>query len=427
MKMENIFDELVDALNRTPLSADILHQITHFLEQQNDESLSSFVSQSFHSLLILERWVWQLLSQDSQQWINQSCYLEVIRALASFIKKLIFKCNNIGDNIKASLLIPETIDQISLIFQQIETSTDDNDPFITIASLLFDNISFSIREYPQLGSLPVVIHINQYFAQNFLKTDQFKSYLTELCQSQVSPSIFTAKQLFYIKTCSFSINAYFYTKPQNFSFSAHQIIQHLGNDYVQMMQAHSLTVELWSENMIGCVTHLIGFICACCWWNRKGEELMKILFPTEQMLCEYVQALIRIIAYDPFHKQIKTERSNDETILLDVTLLFLLNIVETQNINWFMHSMNKLPHILLKVAEASMYHRICLIVYNLLGEILTDEKLKELKFTDSLSEFFFNILEQAWLHPAKKYKQIPIPHLLRGKSFIKNSSSSDAS
>jgi hypothetical protein len=419
--MENNFDELVEGINISPLSTDILHQITLFLKQQTDESLSLFVPQSLQSLLILQHWAWQLLTQDSKQWIGQPSYLEVLHTLASFTKQIIFKCNTIGDDIKASLLIPETIDQVSQIFQQIERSTDDNDPFITIASLWFDNLSFYIREYPQSGSLPVVIHINQYFAENFLQTKQFKSYLTQLYQPKLLPSIFTAKQLFYMKTCSFSLNAYFYTKPQKFSFSAHEIIQHLRNGYLQMIQVQSFNVELWNENLIACVTHLIGFICACCWWNRKGEELMKILFPTEQILCDYIQALIRIIAYEPFHKQIKTERSNDETILLDVTLLFLLNIVETQNINWFMHSMNQLPDILLKVAESSMYHRICLIVYNLLGEISTDEMLKELKLTDRLSEFFFNILEQAWHHPAKKYKQIPIPHLLRGKSFLKNS------
>jgi hypothetical protein len=44
--------------------------------------------------------------------------------------------------------------------------------------------------------------------------------------------------------------------------------------------------------------------------------------------------------------------------------------------------------------------------------------LKDLQITDNLSLFFYDMLEQAWQHPSKKYKQIPVFHLLRSKLII---------
>jgi hypothetical protein len=414
--MEINFEHLVAALSISPSSIDILRQITCILKQQTDESLLSFVSHSFQSILVLQRWTWQLLSREPRQWINQPCYLEMLYSLASLNKQIIFHCDNIEDEIKGSLFIPETIDQVNRIFEQIESSNYDNDSFITIASLWFDNLSFLLQEYSQLGHLPIITHINQYFGRNFIINKQFKFYLIQLQQSQLLPSIFTAKQLFYIKTCSFSLNAYFYTKPPDFPFTANQIFQQIGNDYLQMIQTHSYRIDSWSNELFTCITHLIGFICACSWWGRKDKELMKILFPTEPILCEYIKALIRIIDYEPFHKQMKTKRSNNETILVDVILFALHNIVQARHINWFFRSMTQLPDILLKVAESSTYYRICLCIYSIFGDILTDEKLRRLKFTDTMSSLFFHMLQDAYHHPLKKYKQIPITHLLKGKS-----------
>jgi hypothetical protein len=106
---------------------------------------------------------------------------------------------------------------------------------------------------------------------------------------------------------------------------------------------------------------------------------------------------------------------NDETILLDSILLSLMNIVQTQNILWFFRSMAQLPSILLKLADLSAYFRIGLCTYGLLSEILTDENLKALKFTDTKKFLYFNLLEQAWRDPSKKFKQIPIIYFLKGK------------
>jgi hypothetical protein len=136
-----------------------------------------------------------------------------------------------------------------------------------------------------------------------------------------------------------------------------------------------------------------------------------------------MKALIRILDYEPFQKQMKPLRSNNETILFDAILCILQNIVYRRKITWFFRSITNLSDVLLKVAESAKYYRICLCIYCIFGEILTDEKLKGLKFTDTMSSVFFHVLEDAYRHPLKIHKQIPILYLLEGfLSLSKNDS-----
>ncbi|CAF3443341.1 unnamed protein product, partial [Rotaria sp. Silwood2] len=121
--MKNNFEELISTLQISSLSSynDNLDEISHILEKQNSELLSSFISQFYESILILEHWAWQLFSQqNSEQWINKSNYVEFFRILALFNKNLIFNHEDIETNIKASLIFPETIECINMIFEKFE-------------------------------------------------------------------------------------------------------------------------------------------------------------------------------------------------------------------------------------------------------------------------------------------------------------------
>ncbi|CAF1294826.1 unnamed protein product [Adineta steineri] len=133
--MYDNFEELITQFSSLYISTKVLHQINLILQQQIDESLSLFVSHSFNSILTLERWAWQLLSQNSHQWIDELHYQEVFHTLALFNKKLIYDYNITEVSKKAILLFPVTVDQINIIFEQIGQSNDDNDPFIIIVSL----------------------------------------------------------------------------------------------------------------------------------------------------------------------------------------------------------------------------------------------------------------------------------------------------
>ena len=421
--MDQNFEQLVIEFDTSPFSTDVIQNITNILKQQTDQSLSSFISQASQSLILLEKKIWKLFCQDNHEWLNHSAYSEFFHTLSSFNKTLIFSQDDIKDDMKVSLLAPDSNHQIDNIFQQIEQTNDDNDLFIIFISLWIDNLSYFVHEYSPLCHSDIVIHLNHYLAGHFLLSEQFKSYLIQLQQSQLSSSIFTAKQLFYLKTCPLSLNAYFYVIPQRFAYTADQIIEKIGNEYLKIIDIQSSTVDSWSKELLACITHLTGFMRAFLWWNGEQGDKIKILFPNEKLLYEYIEAIVRIIDYKPFYKCIKSQWTNAKTILFDSALSFLINIAVTQNINWFFHSISQLPDILLTTVQtdSSIYPRISLCAYGILSEILTDERLKELKLTDGLGRHFFNILEQAWHSPTKKYKQMPITNLLRGQ-FIKKTS-----
>ncbi|CAF1568819.1 unnamed protein product, partial [Adineta steineri] len=414
--MDGNFEQLINALSIIPLSIDTLQKITFLIKQQTSETITLFITESLQSLLALKEWIWQRFSHDCFKWIKQSDYITLFNTLALFNKNLIFNYENIESDVKASLLIPNTIDEINIIFQQINQSKNDNDLFIIIVSSWFDNLSSFLREYPDYGTSPILCHINQYIARNYIMTDQFKFYIKQLQQSNLLPSIFTDKQLFYISTCSYSVYSYLSAYTHNFIFTPEEFLLHFGNEYLQIILMHTQTIEKWNNKFLNCISHLTGFILSCYWWCEDKSARVKILFPTEQTMYDFIQVLIRIISYEPFQEKLKTEQLNDETIFLTIGLKFLLTLLQTQNVTDFVRTDLTLPNTLFKLAELSTYHVISLNVYAILGEILSDEKLKELTVVDQVDNFFYSILEQAWHHPLKKYKQLPIVLLLR--SFV---------
>lgn len=416
--MKDNFEQLVNALNKPSISSDILQNLTNILKQQIDElSLSSsFIDQSFQSLIILEQWAWELLSENSRSWINQCDYQQLFYTLGLFNKKLIFTDDGIDVDKKGSLLFTVSIEQINQIFQQINTTIDDNDPYITIVSLWFDNHSHFIHDNPHCNKLSITDHINHYIASHYLMNEKFKIYLKQLRHLYLSESIFTSKMLFYIKTCLCSLFSYLGTKIQQFPYTPNEILRYLSEDYLQIIHIHNYTVSTWNKNLLACIGHLMAVIAKCYWFDEKNGIQMKILFPTEQIACDHVQELIHIVAHKPFHLQIKSVRSNDETILIDSILMMLINIVQLQNINWFFRLNTTIQDAILLVAEASVYDEVCLRAYTILGEVLTDEQVKDLNIAKTMAEFFFKMFEQAWNHPSKEYKQIPIEYLIKGKN-----------
>ncbi|CAF3732114.1 unnamed protein product [Adineta steineri] len=413
--MENNFEKLIADFLLTPSSNNILNQIIVHLQQQTDELLPSFISQSFQSLLILEQWTWKLLGEESSEWIKQSDYLELLDTLTLFNLTLIFHNNDIDTDIKFSLLIPENTEIIDKIFNEIEKIEDHNDPFLRIISRWFDNLSYLVHEHAQFPISPIIIHLCQHIGHNYILNDQYKFYLTQLCQTQIPQSIFTTKQLFYIKTCSFLFRMYICSKLDKSPFKGYELLERYGNDYLKIILAHYHTVNSWSKELLTCITHLIDFICACCWWGEDNALYIQMLIPPEPIFYEYIQGLIQIIGEKTFHERITSQWCNDETILIDSTLIFFLgSLLQIKDLSCFIRSETILSNIILAIAQQSCYDRISLCAYGILAEILSDEQLKELKITHNISEFFFRILELAWHHPTQRCKRIPIPQLLRG-------------
>jgi hypothetical protein len=409
MSTHNSFDFLISELSKSP---DILDQLNNHLQEQTNDSLSTFISQSLQSLIILEHWIWEFFTQKSQQSNN----LEFFHTLATFNFQLIFHTKTIDAETKGLLLIPKNIHLLDKIFEEIEKIDDDNDPYLIIISRWFDNLSYLIHEHTQFETSPIIIHLCRHIGHHYLLTDQYKLYLTQLHQCQLPQSIFTAKQLFYLKTCSFLFRMYVCSKSDKHPFKGEDLLTEYGNDYLQIILVHHHTVQSWSKELLSCITHLIDFICACCWWAHDKAIYIKTLVSSEQLFYDYIQGLIHIVSYRTFHERITSQWSNDETILIDSSCIFLIGaLFQMKNLSCFIRSETTLSNIILEIVQKSSHDRISICAYGILAEILSDEQLREVRITDNISEFFFRTLELAWNHPTQCYKRLPIAQLLTGQ------------
>lgn len=416
--MEKNFDELVLDLSTSSVFTNVLQSLSAFLKRQNNESLVVFVSNSNQSLLALEQWSWKLLSEDSLNWINESGYIDLFNALSSLNRSLIFDHDAIDINIKKRLLLPESIDQMNGIFRHIEQIDDDDSPYLMIINRIFENQACFFLEHLPCCKLPIIDYIGEYFVRNYIMNKQFKQYLWQLQKPQAAQMKITAKMLFYIKTCSFNFYVYLSTKYQDFFYPFDQMARYFGDDYLRIIHTHVPTIAQWNKEFMGCIAHLIALACRCCWWDGMTPSPMKVLLPTEQATSEHVQDLMSIIAHAPLYNEIKSERSNDETVLLESSLMFVLDIAELQTINWLFRSNESYQRILLNVAEIPANELICLAAYDIMSVVLADEQIKELKMNDGAAIFSFNILKKAWHDTGKLYKQVPIIYILQGEPQI---------
>lgn len=423
--MQNNFEQLVTVLQSSLPSPDILHEIKCVFEQQNSGLCSEFVSKCHQPLIIIKDWVWQLFSQSPHAWTQNPSYLELCNTLALFHKRLIFNYEQIEGNVKSSLLIPTSMDKVNMILEKLEQINCENDPYISIVSIWFDNLSHFLYDYPEFESSTFYKCTTRYIALNFVMTGQYKTYLNQLRELNISPSIFTAQQSFYVNTCSSFLSSYFLSKAHDFLYTPEELVRHFGFDHAKIILLHTFSIKSWNLPLLASVAHLINFFSACCWWGGEKGLQARIVFPTELETCEYIDALIRIIDFKPLYAHLAPQRSNDETVLLDAALFSLMNISQNQHFLWFLRSKKSLPDILLTITKISSYDKICLYVYGILADILSDQRLKELQISDSASKVFFYMLEHAWQHPSKKFKQIPIVFLLKRKFNYFNDNNSN--
>jgi len=193
------------------------------------------------------------------------------------------------------------------------------------------------------------------------------------------------------------------------------MLRQLCDDYAEIIHVHSYTMPSWSQELLGCIGHLAGLVSTACWWDGHAASRMSIIFHTEAISCQHVKDLIRIIAYEPFFKETGAVRSNYETILMASSTMALIMIAKHQPIQWFFRTEPGILDTIITVAAATRSDEVGLSCYAALAEVLSDDEMKHLKIADSISEFFFAMLEEVWLHTSKKHKQIPITYLLKSK------------
>ncbi|CAF5005509.1 unnamed protein product, partial [Rotaria magnacalcarata] len=124
--MEENIEGLVDTLTslstttNTKLSDNLYSMITNLLQELDIQFLYKFISENFHSLCTLEHWAWKMLSENSNELLNQSKHIKLFHNLGTFNKNLIFNSDEIDSDKKASLLFPESIDLIDGIFAKMQ-------------------------------------------------------------------------------------------------------------------------------------------------------------------------------------------------------------------------------------------------------------------------------------------------------------------
>ena len=416
--MDANFAELVSGLSLSSVSNDTLHQITLVLQRQQQQqgaTLSTFLSDSFSSLLTLQHWAWQLFAQQPHQYLHQPYHAQLLHTLASFNKTLVFHYDQIDLHSKVALLVPQNNEQIDRIFTLIDQCVDDNDPLISMISLWLENHAYFLHDNPAYDQSPVIHHIGQLIATRYVMSDQYKIYLSQLRQTPVAESVLSARMLFYVKTCSFYVYSNLGVQFHRYPYSAEEMLRMLCADYLEIMHVHSYTVSSWNQDLLGCIAHLVGLVGSFCWWDGQKKTQMSIIFTTETVTCQLVRDLVRIVGYEPFHKRLNVVRSNYETALMDSLLMTVILSVQNQQINWFFRSEPKMLDTIIKVAASAQNDEVGLCGYAVLGEVLNDDELKDLKVADGISEYFLTMLEAAWKHTAKSYKQIPIEYLLKGE------------
>ena len=79
--MSNDFEEFLFELTNSLLSNDVMNKIIRVLDEQTNESIGLFVTRTFQSLLKLEQWTWQTLSQDYRKWIDDKIYSNLFHSV----------------------------------------------------------------------------------------------------------------------------------------------------------------------------------------------------------------------------------------------------------------------------------------------------------------------------------------------------------
>jgi hypothetical protein len=415
--MAENFEELVVLLTNSSESDDVLEKITYILQQQYGDDncfLTAFVTQRFTSLVCLENWAWHFFTC----YTHKPHIVELLHTLALFNKAVIFHQDPIDFHMKASLLTPQNLDEVIEIFRVIDQCDDDNHPLIDMINLWLENTSHFLHDHPFLDQSAVMDHLDRFIVDHYVVSAQYRAYLYQLRQAHPPPSMFTARLRFYLSTCSYYTYGNFSAKAPRLSYTAVDLLNILSKDYLAIVQIHSKTVSTWNRELLDCLAHVIGLVGVCCWWDGQNKNHMAIPFPTELIACEHMEDLIRIISHPSIYEQSKSERINDETMLMDSILLVILLVIQSYSLSWFFRANTALQDSIISISGTTPNKSIGVCSYAILGELLTDDEMKTMKVDETLSRFFVTMLDEAWHEKSKTYKLIPIDYLLRSKFIL---------
>lgn len=389
------FEQLISTLIVCPTN-DILEGISEKLNEIDD--LNDFICKDFHSLISLEHWTWEILSRDTRKWSeDERNYVQLFTQLHLFNHRLIFSENSL--EIKRVLLLPETEDILTRIFQQLERRTDENDRFLSMIIHWIEILALFAHEHLEITSNEIFIYLNEHILSEIVMQESFLDYLIQLRDSSHSISI---KEEFYLKTSLFSLSEYFSSKPDNYLYNGQQILDYLNEDHINLILIHSLTVSSWNNELLQCITHLIGIISACYWWI--GIDC-RVLQTSNQRFYNYLHSLI-----DIFNSLSIDEQKH--MILMENLVELIRYFIQYQEIRYHIRQKKIFLDKLSKFTSITN-DRILFLIYRLQSEILDEQEIKQLNLAKNINEIYFDYLEKAWMNSSKIYRKISIDELLK--------------
>ena len=405
---ESNLEQLIARLDLSPTN-DILDRLASSLLSGQNDDINQVICSSFQSLLTLEQWAWKILSRDSRSCLDQPAYQRLFSALSSWNRKVIFQTKDLEN--KTALLLPTHLDIIDGIFEQIVKRKDDNDRFLSIINLWFNNLGSLVFLHATLATIPMMVYLTERLTSEFLMSEQFKIYLKQLQYSSVT---FTPKEEFYLNISVLFLQNYITSRPPSFIYTEEQILDYLAHDATKIILLHSKTLASSSSELLACIAHLTGLIQACLWAKPKTELMIQVFVLPDATVYDFLESVIEILSYRPFHELINAQCSNCETMLIDHLVCTLVYFINLPGFNDFFRSQPKLIEAL-SVFNRAPNDRIVLTAYGVQASILSETQIKQLNIASNMSDIFFRYLQAALQSPSKTYDKIPISELLKGK------------
>lgn len=217
---------------------------------------------------------------------------------------------------------------------------------------------------------------------------------------------------FFIRTCSF-ITGVLQCNQLSFenalkTIQQYQVVETIGQNIFDARLADFRQYLLQStdrEKDKKCLTGVCLLMTNC--YNVK-------IFTNDDA---YFNLLLQLLKSDFVQKDLLSTWTNDSTILADTLMVQLKNCSNESPIRLYLQQNNGADAIYFYMHAD--YDRLRLQACMLLGVLLNDEKIRELKLPgDELTRLYFDAIQQAHQSSNKCYKRVPIHLLFRALSSL---------
>ena len=394
-----------------PWSDDILDQLINNVERQENKEFDQWIESNYSLCSALEQTAWKILSQS---WTNNNRELaDRYRRLFSLTSTINHKLisSSIDIDSKMALMFPMNIEIVQEILREILREKNEDHLIFSLATSNFCSLASFIYRNLQLNSLSLIRFLFERFIVDFFQSSEYQIFVKKF---QFDDAFISEKQEFYLKVATFFTALYQSSKPEKSFYDLNETISWLCKDYSTIVSSYSGTVSSWNEPILGCLASLSFAVTTLIWSTTIDELDFQAFILPNQTIFDFLDSMIQIIQYQPFHRTIEANNSGAELILIDSIFSILLYFTSNaENLNYF-RSNKKLLDTLL-IFDHTGNDRLNLITYRLQADILSENDIRKLNIIENIHEKFFLYLREASNNPLKMYNRISLDELLKGK------------